>query len=527
MSSQTAAANTYDEVPFPRQPLPQAHPDRLATVARLFGMRTQPIDRCRVLELGCATGSNLVPMAERHPQSTFVGIDYSERQIAEGRRAIEALGLKNIELRHVNIMDVDDTLGLFDYIIAHGVLSWVAPDVQEMVLSICKSRLNPQGVAYLSYNIYPGWHLRNVIRELVFGGGATEQGAAHRIARSRRILEFFSATLNDDPAPYSRLFKNEIDAVLRQPDGYLYHEYLEDENHPLYFHEFVARAEAHQLQYLGDATPARMFTSNFPPPVEQNLLLMSNDVVSIEQHIDLLKNRAFRQSLFCHQEISLSRRITPANLVGLRFAGKLRPEREVPDFQSTAFEKFVAPSGATISSPSPLVKAALFHVNSKWPGSVSFDELIAAAAVRLGSKEHPGPISPEDLTNLGHNLVQCLASGLIEAYSEADGFVTTISRCPRAGRVARMQAYEGPNVTNRRHEPVVLDEVSKNLLHYLDGEHDRESLMKILIEAVNRGELSILKNGIPASRGEAVADMLEIALEQSIVHLALQALLVA
>jgi methyltransferase-like protein/SAM-dependent methyltransferase len=527
MSSQTAAANTYDEVPFPRQPLPQSHPDRLATVATLFGMRPQPIDRCRVLELGCATGSNLVPMAERHPQSRFVGIDYSQRQIAEGRQAIEALGLKNIELRHVNIMDVDDTLGQFDYIIAHGVLSWVAPDVQEKVLSICKSRLNPQGVAYVSYNIYPGWHLRNVIRELVFDGGSTEQGAAHRISRSRRVLEFFSATLADDPAPYSRLLKNEIDAALRQPDGYLYHEYLEDENHSLYFHEFVARAEAHQLQYLGDATPARMFTSNFPPAVEQNLLLMSNDVVSIEQHMDLLKNRAFRQSLLCHQDVSLSRKITPVILAGLRFAGKLRPENRFPDFQSTAVEKFVAPSGATISSPSPLVKAALYHVNSQWPCSVSLEELIVAAAARLGSEEHPGSISPVDRQNLGHNLVQCLANGLVEAYSEPDCFVATISRCPRAGRLARMQAYAGPSVTNRRHEPVVLDEVSKNLLHYLDGEHDREALMKILIAAVNRGDLSILKNGIPASRGEAVADMLEIALEQSMIQLALQAVLVA
>ena len=527
MSTQTAAANTYDEVPFPRQPLPQSHPDRLATVATLFGMRPQPIDRCRVLELGCATGSNLVPMAERHPQSTFLGIDYSQRQIAEGRQAIEALGLRNIELRHLDIMDVDDSLGSFDYIIAHGLFSWVAPDVQEKVLSLCKSRLNPQGVAYVSYNIFPGWHLRNVIRELVYDGSSTGQGAAHRIARSRRVLEFISATLADDPAPYNLLLKNEIDVALRQPDGYLYHEYLEDENHPIYFHEFVARAEAHQLQYLGDTTPSRMFTSNFPPAVEKNLLLMSNDVVSMEQHMDLLKNRGFRQSLLCHQDVSLSRKITPANLAGLRFAGQLRPESEFPDFQSAAFEKFVAPNGATISSPSPVVKAALFHVNSLWPSSASLDELVAAAAARLGSPERPVSISPTDRQNLGHNLVQSLASGLVTAYSDPDSFVASISRCPRAGRLARMQAYAGPSVTNRRHEPVTLDEVSKNLLHYLDGEHDREALMKILIEAVNRGDLSILKNGIPASRGEAVADLLEVALEQSIIYLAVQALLVA
>lgn len=73
---------SYDEVPYESYPFAQTHPDRLATVATLLGLRPAPVEQCRVLELGCAGGGNLIPMALTLPESTFVGIDLSARQIA-------------------------------------------------------------------------------------------------------------------------------------------------------------------------------------------------------------------------------------------------------------------------------------------------------------------------------------------------------------------------------------------------------------------------------------------------------------
>src|SRR5436190_23362618 len=93
---------SYDEVPYKSYPYPQSHPDRLATVATLFGMEPPPLDNCRVLELGCCSGGNLIPMAERFPGRRFVGVDYSQRQVAEGQATLKELGLENIELRHGN-----------------------------------------------------------------------------------------------------------------------------------------------------------------------------------------------------------------------------------------------------------------------------------------------------------------------------------------------------------------------------------------------------------------------------------------
>src|SRR5437016_14382236 len=97
--------NSYDEVPYPSSAYPETHPDRLATLATLLGMRPAPVERCRVLELGCAGGGNLIPMAEGLPESTFVGIDLSARQVAAGQTVIQHLGLRNVTLRQVNLAE--------------------------------------------------------------------------------------------------------------------------------------------------------------------------------------------------------------------------------------------------------------------------------------------------------------------------------------------------------------------------------------------------------------------------------------
>ena len=112
---------SYDEVPYPNNPFPQSHPDRLATIATLFGMKPQPIDQCRILELGCGGGGNLVPLAEQLPHSEFVGVELSRVQISQAQEWVKRLRFDNVELKHINILDVDAGLGKFDYIICHGV----------------------------------------------------------------------------------------------------------------------------------------------------------------------------------------------------------------------------------------------------------------------------------------------------------------------------------------------------------------------------------------------------------------------
>jgi cyclopropane fatty-acyl-phospholipid synthase-like methyltransferase len=146
---------TYDAIPYPSNPFRQTRPERLAAIAKLFGLDAPPAERCRVLEIGCSMGGNLVVMAQDNPESQYVGIDASSRQIAEGWKTVEALGLGNLQLKHMDVLDVTEDLGRFDYVICHGVFSWVPARVQSKILEICQRQLAQNGIGYISYNTYP------------------------------------------------------------------------------------------------------------------------------------------------------------------------------------------------------------------------------------------------------------------------------------------------------------------------------------------------------------------------------------
>src|SRR5215470_14456784 len=126
-----SAASDYDALPYRSTPYTHTQPAHLAAIAMLLGMAPPPADKARVLELGCASGGNIIPLAARYPHARFVGIDLSLRHVEDGQRAITHLGLQNIEIRHGNIGDLSIVGPQFDYVVCHGVFSWVPRTVQD------------------------------------------------------------------------------------------------------------------------------------------------------------------------------------------------------------------------------------------------------------------------------------------------------------------------------------------------------------------------------------------------------------
>ncbi len=216
---QTAVADaqptSYDRTPYKSYPFCQTHPDRLATIASLFGLMPAPVHRCRVLELGCASGGNLIPMAEQFPDGTFLGIDSSIRQVGDGLRLVESLGLGNIELRHEDIVAFPVKGQEFDYIICHGVFSWVSDEVQRRILEICRKCLAPAGIAYVSYNTYPGWHMRGMIRDIMRYRARSFETPESQLAQARGLLAFLSNSVRTENNPYGILLKNELESIGR------------------------------------------------------------------------------------------------------------------------------------------------------------------------------------------------------------------------------------------------------------------------------------------------------------------------
>src|SRR5436190_4390838 len=220
--------SSYEEIPYSSNPFAYTHPDCLSTVGMLYGMNPPTVENCRVLELGCAAGGNLIPMALSLPESKLFGIDLSPRQIAMGQEIVDALGLANIELKAKSIMDVKDNDGPYDYIICHGVYSWVPAEVQDKILTICRRNLTPNGVAYISYNTYPGWHMRGMIRDLMKYHSGRFNTPQLRTQQARALLDFLAQSVRQDGNAYGVLLKQELETLRHQADHYLYHEHLEE-----------------------------------------------------------------------------------------------------------------------------------------------------------------------------------------------------------------------------------------------------------------------------------------------------------
>jgi SAM-dependent methyltransferase len=278
----------YDAVRYTTYPRIETHPDRLAAMGRLYGIPTAPVEACRVLEIGCGDGGNLIPMAYFLPHSHFYGIDLAGGAIAEGRRVVQDLELRNVELAERDLRDLGRDDGEFDYIVAHGLYSWIPPDLRDRLLDVCRERLAPHGIAYLSYNTWPGRHARHILREMLLYHLRGIHRPQRRLSEARRFLRLLQTPEARD--------------LVDRPDDVLFHDDLALVNDPVWFRDFAAHAERHGLQYLDEAgTGPRV-------PLES------------EQHSDFFRMRSFRQSLVCRAEVSIHRDIEPGRMSGFLFS---------------------------------------------------------------------------------------------------------------------------------------------------------------------------------------------------------------
>lgn len=539
---------SYQETPYPSLCYTQTHPDRLATLATLLGLQPTPVRQCRVLELGCAAGGNLIPMAYGLPDSEFVGADFSALQIEMGQSMVDALGLDNVTLLSRDILEMPSDFGRFDYIIAHGVYSWVPSAVRDKLLAICKQCLAPNGIAYVSYNTYPGWHMLGALREMMLYHTRQITDPHERVAQARTLLQFLADSVpgSDDPYgtfldAYSHLLQTYNTFVARERekeqrgDELLLHDELEAENNPVYFYQFAAHAADHGLQYLVEADFPRVVPTNLPPQAAQGLFKMAGDVIEMEQYMDFLRNRTFRQTLLCHQDVSIRRRLQsdPQQLSAFYVATYARPVSADPDIDSADVEKFRGPDGAVLSTDHPVTKAAMMYLDQISPRALAFDTLLEEARQRVYVKGVPEPdavTQARDAETLAANILKAISYSmrLVELHVDTPDFTLQAGQRPVASAVARLQAQEGSaKVASLRHERVKLDQISRYLLPYLDGNHDRAMLLDRLMILVEEGKIGVEEAGERVVEAEAIRQIMAQELESTLRWLGRAALLEA
>lgn len=519
--------DSYNQIPYESHAFPQTHPDHLHVIARLFGMQPAPLAGARVLELGCGSGGNLIPMAAAMPDATFVGIDLAPRHIEIARARVAELGLANIEFQAADLLEIGDSPGEADYIIAHGVYSWVPPPVQDALLRIVATKLARNGVAFVSYNTYPGWRMRGTIRDFMIYHVQQFADPATRIAQARAMLDFMAQNTPDDQSPFSTLLRQELEQTRRAQDAYLFHDFLEPHNEPVYFHQFVERAAGHRLQYLGESELATMLLSNFPTTVAQTLHRIAPELVRSEQLMDFLRNRQFRQTLLVHADVPLTRAIDAGVLRGLEIASRAQPATRPVDPRSAEKLRFGLESGAGLDTASPITKAAFLLLGERWPLSLPFAELCSAARSRLGTPPTAAPDpaqAAQDASALAADLLRCAAANIVELRARGLPIALDPGSRPAAYAVARQDARTGPQVSNLRHEVVTLDEFHRQLLLRLDGTRDRAALVDELAQLVTTNALAIQQEGVEVRDPASVRSVMGHAIDQALVGFARAAL---
>jgi methyltransferase-like protein/2-polyprenyl-3-methyl-5-hydroxy-6-metoxy-1,4-benzoquinol methylase len=517
---------SYDDVLYPSYTHSQTHPDRLATLATLNGLQPAAAPNSRILELACGQGGNLIPLAVSYPNSRCVGIDLSQRQIELGQAVIDALDLKNIELRTQSILDFPADASQFDYIVAHGVYSWVPEPVRDKILQICRDHLSPQGVAIVSYNTFPGWHQRRMIRDMMLFHTKRFTEPAKRIEQAKAFLTFMTQATGTESA-YGRSLHEEFRMLSVSDESYLFHEQLEEVNEPVYFHQFADQIAKHDLQYLCEVEQSNLQFERYPPQIAEVLSKM--EIIEREQYLDFFTKRTFRQTLMCHREVTLNRDDIASRISGLRLA--MAGPLVAPDQQTTDQPLVLKSSqGAELTIREPLAKTAFRQLANQAPNWVPFEELQISVRKEVGRGSLVVQSQDDfqrDTRVLAETLTHAFIFGAIELHASEPAFILDVTDRPRACPLARHQAASGDRVTNRLHTSIVLDPISRWLLTKLDGSCDLQQLLDQMVAFVINEKIAMQIDGRVLTNVGEIREHMKEKLKPALQQFARQALLVA
>lgn len=503
----------------------------MEAIGRLFGLHPAPAHSCRVLELGCGDGGNALSIAQTLPGAQVLGVDASSGAIERGTQLARAAGLANVELRCATFEQLGDIVGEspgnesgylpgnkpgdsprkgparpmanepaeFDYIVAHGVYSWVPPQARGALLDCVKRCLAPQGIAFVSYNAYPGSYLRDMARDMLRYHVQDVSDPGERLVRAQELMK----TIVDieQPSPFARVLREQMERMLGYSDALLFHDDLAEVSTPFYFHEFVEHARARGLQFLSEADLFESQMRDMPESAGRLMASLPQDAVVREQYMDFFKNRMFRQTLICHEAAPIDRTLDEAAIERLWVASRARPqgtgldgedgrapsgERALPERpvsaenpDANAFvtpisadnheaNTFVTPEGFTMTTSEPLVQAAMGALGEAWPGSVEFPALLACAREAAGSAEAPAELVAARLRGV---LLEAYLARIVMLAGCPPPVTGEVAECPTVSPLARAQQAAGLKaLSSLLHVNVRLDgDLEGSTLGLLDG----------------------------------------------------------
>jgi methyltransferase-like protein len=494
----------YEDIPYPGFPFPQTHPDRLALVATLRGLRPAPPEACRVLEIGCADGLNLVGMAAHSPGLQAVGFDAVAGPLARGRELADALGLRNVRLEQMDVLEAGAQLGEFDYVVAHGVYGWAPPEVRDALLRTVKGCLAHNGVAFVSYNAFPGAHVRQMIRAMVFHHAQGARGPRELAAKARELFELMAPWAAERPDAYGQMLEHELERLRALPAHSLVHDDLSAASDAVWLTDFATHAAQHGLQFLAEAEHEELRYDRHPPGFDQVLdAVAGGDPIRWEQYSDFLSGRPFRQTVVCHDGLQVVRPIDTT-----------APERLLSTLGPAAHAEHVDVRAGNGGGPPRVLERAIDALKEAWPRPLAFDELVDTAR-------------PDPRGALGPALAGGFRRGLVDFHAAPLRHTTEPPERPATSALIRLLAEQGPDLVTLRHENVRLeDPFGRLMLRLLDGTRDREQLLEDLVAGVEAAT-PVKQDFETVTEGERLREQIAAGLEHNLRSLASLGLLQA
>ena len=493
-SGNSRIAARYDQAPYDSHCYPQSHPARLAAIASLFGLSPPQVANARVLEIGCASGGNIIPLAAQFPNAKFTGLELSPVQAQAGASMIERLGLANIQILAGDVAYFSAKGAKFDFILCHGVYSWAPQSVRDAILQLIGKRLAPDGVAFVSYNVLPGWRPKQVLRDALMSRVKDLADVGAQIAFTRAFLD----RLKQWPGGQSSYHRDLKDIAAHAEglrDDYVAHEFLEIDNEPQTFMQFVEEADRAGLTFLGESELWMQIAENFDAPTRELLRdLSDNRLLAMEQSIDILTGRTFRQTLLVNrsQGEKIIRLLAPERLKGLHIMG---PVRLLEEDNSAPGWTFQGVGQKRLTTSSPAAKRAFDALAQRGASSLSFETMLAAG----GGDEAERAL-------VADAIYKAVVAGIVNIWSTPVEVANGVAAMPIAPSWARAEVEAGQShIANARHESATLNIVGRILFPLLDGAHDAPALEAALAASVVRDEVQFLRDGARVVDADGVA----------------------
>lgn len=431
----------YDTIKYPSLVFEHIRPDRLAAMAALHGLAAPAEPGLRVLELGCGDGANLISIAHSMPKAKFVGVDLSGDRIREGKVIADRVRSRNIELRHEDVMDLDPAeIGRFDIVIAHGLFSWVPEQVRTRVLFLFRECLAANGFGFISFNAFPGWRFRTVIREAMRFYTDSISDPGEKVHGSVGIIRFLAGAARPGTV-YKTFLETELKSLEARLPESIFHDHLSEENQPFYFTEFVQMLKGAGLQFLAESEPVAHFTNSLPQYAQDELVQLQDSPVRREQLIDFIRCNKFRSPLICRDDVEVNYLADPKVLSSLYFSSRSITLTSDPVLYDDSAVTFSAPRESEFTTNHAFTKTLLPFLNSKWPERVDFPSIVEALKRSFSS------IGDEafdaEIERTKSFLLDLYHANIVEIYYYRPEFVLSVPELPRVSTFAKWQAENG------------------------------------------------------------------------------------